>query len=127
MSEDELVNLLTIARVNNNRQKLTGVLIYSGGTFIQVLEGEESSIDQIFGVIEQDSRHKNVLKLLDEIVTERTFPDWSMGFTSLEPDKTKNLIGFLNSTKELLTNNERDNAVTMIKTFISANNVSVSF
>ena len=123
MNEDELINILNTAREKNARHNFTGVLLYSGGTFIQVLEGDEDEIDNIFDIIEQDKRHKNVLKLMEEIVTERTFPDWTMGFSIVDPVKAKELIGFLQSNNGLLANDNPDNAVVMIKTFINTNNL----
>ena len=40
MSQDELKALLAKARTNNQRDNITGMLLYNDGNFLQVLEGE---------------------------------------------------------------------------------------
>lgn len=44
MSEDELLDLLAQSSQRNKRKGVTGLLLYAGGNFIQVLEGEQSDV-----------------------------------------------------------------------------------
>ena len=56
-SERELTELLTIARVNNGRLGVTGMLLYHEGSFLQALEGDERVLDVLFTKISKDKRH----------------------------------------------------------------------
>jgi hypothetical protein len=85
-SEPQLKELLARARTNNERQSVTGMLLYHEGSFLQVLEGEASALESLFTAIGADKRHHRVVALLRREVDERHFGDWRMGFAS-----TKNL------------------------------------
>ncbi len=55
MIGDELVSLLEQSRARNKRHRITGMLLYSDGHFMQVLEGEEASVMKIFEDISHDA------------------------------------------------------------------------
>ncbi len=93
-TEDELKALLEKARANNGKRDVTGMLLYHKATFIQVLEGEENTVRQLFDTIRQDSRHHAIVKLVDESITARDFPDWSMGFKKLKNSDIDGHPGF---------------------------------
>jgi len=80
MSDADLMEVLRVSRVNNARDNVTGLLLYQGGNFIQLLEGESAAIDMVYERIEKDPRHHSCLRMLDGESEERLFPDWSMGF-----------------------------------------------
>ena|ERR1700712_5794921 len=63
-------------------------------TFIQTLEGDEDAVDTTFARIEQDPRHRNIYIALREEVETRAFPDWSMGFETLDSGEAHQLPGF---------------------------------
>jgi hypothetical protein len=92
-SEAELGLLLSLARTNNERVGLTGMLLYHDGSFLQVLEGEPAPLDALFEHIGLDKRHHRVLPLLKREVEERHFADWRMGFASLK-NLPQNLPGY---------------------------------
>lgn len=79
-SVPELDRLLESARAWNEPRELTGMLLYSGGNFIQAVEGPEGRVAEVFERICADSRHRGLLVLLDEQVERRAFPAWTMGF-----------------------------------------------
>jgi hypothetical protein len=83
-SEKELVDLLRIARCNNERLEVTGMLLYHDGNFMQVLEGPEQSVQQLIGVISSDHRHHGMIRLLTRHISARSFADWSMAFQNLD-------------------------------------------
>ena len=78
--QQDLDELLEQSRRRNLRQNVTGMLLYKSGVYLQVLEGEENDVHQIFSDIEKDPRNTQVTKLLDEEIIKRDFPGWSMGF-----------------------------------------------
>lgn len=73
------------AQALNERRHVTGVLVYGDGQFMQVLEGEEKIVRDLYARIAQDKRHHNIFKLADKAIATRTFPDWSMAFHAVSP------------------------------------------
>lgn len=94
MSTPELEQILTVARRNNVRLGITGVLLYSDGSFLQVLEGPAHAVDEIFEQLETDPRHCNVVLVSRRLVAERSFGDWQMGFVDFS-HHANNLDGFV--------------------------------
>ena len=78
--------ILATARRRNAEADVTGLLILSNGSFFQVLEGDEGAVQQIYDDILRDPRHNGVIKLIDEDVVARAFPEWSMAWLELSPD-----------------------------------------
>lgn len=76
---DDLSLLLQQARRNNRRDGITGMLLYHGGTFMQVFEGEAETVSALHDRILGDPRHRGVIELYNGPVPERQFPDWAMG------------------------------------------------
>jgi hypothetical protein len=94
MNDAELTGILTTSRKNNTPVGITGMLLYYDGTFMQVLEGEEAAIREVFARVAQDTRHSRIIKLLEEYVPERSFPDWSMGYQRLNTAAMGEIPGF---------------------------------
>jgi len=85
LTERDLDQLGEQAAAKNQELGVTGVLMASGGLFYQVLEGPEEAIDGLFAAIESDDRHTDVLVLgVEEGVSARHFPDWSMRIVNLD-------------------------------------------
>ncbi len=78
--DDDLRDLLEKARANNQRQDISGMLVFHNGAFIQVLEGDGNAVDALYEKIDLDQRHTNTQVLLRNDVSERTFEAWSMGY-----------------------------------------------
>ncbi len=57
MTEIDLLDLLHEARDRNKRQNVTGMLLFKDRSFLQVLEGEASDVDEIYGSITRDERN----------------------------------------------------------------------
>ncbi|MGB0943752.1 MAG: BLUF domain-containing protein [Marinomonas sp.] len=87
-STPELIKMLDSFRKNNEKDTISGVLLYNGaGTFIQVLEGSEASVDTLYEKIKQDTRHSKVTCLRRAKITNRSFSEWRMGFRKLSNDE----------------------------------------
>lgn len=83
MSSEELVALLQTSRVNNERAGITGMLLYRDGSFLQIIEGEDEAVHATYARILVDPRHRNVIRLAQSPITERSFAGWTMGFCDL--------------------------------------------
>lgn len=83
VSPSEMVNLnaiLAVARRNNSANDITGLLMFNGKRFLQVLEGPSEAIDATFERIRRDPRHRGQVLLARKTIPQREFGDWSMGF-----------------------------------------------
>lgn len=99
----DLVKLLEVARYNNERLGVSGMLLYCNNSFLQVLEGDPKALTRLIGIISQDPRHSNFRILLDEEIPGKLFPDWTMGFENVSEDElAKHLEGFTPGTKHPL-------------------------
>ncbi|NQX36986.1 BLUF domain-containing protein [Herbiconiux sp. VKM Ac-2851] len=96
-SDDDLVELLKLSRRNNAGREVTGMLLYRDGRFLQVLEGPDSSVRERMTVISGDSRHTDVQVLLEEGLSERRFPDWTMGFVPHDATPPDGIPGYLSA------------------------------
>lgn len=70
------------------------MLLYSGGNFIQTLEGPPDQVDALFALIDADPRHGGVFIVRREDVDERMFASWSMGFKEISSQEAAQVPGF---------------------------------
>lgn len=84
MSDDELFELLEEVREKNKKVEITGMLLYKGGNFLQMLEGEKEVVKALFQKIKKDSRHKDIVTIMEGETEKRTFESWSMGFVNMD-------------------------------------------
>lgn len=104
MTQQDLEQLLAEARSFNDKNQITGLLLYDGyGTFVQALEGEEHQVLSLYAKIAADKRHGQLVKLGHHQISSRSFPDWSMGFRTFD---TQTLAGN-KGCRELLEQWER--------------------
>ena len=94
LTEIDLENLLADIRKRNKLQKVTGLLLYNDGTFIQLIEGKTRIIKNLFEKIKNDKRHSDVVLLLDESIKKRAFPDWTMGYYKLNREQSGKIPGY---------------------------------
>ncbi len=74
----EIDAILATSRHNNPRLGVTGALVFAETHFLQLLEGEQAAVEDLFGAIERDPRHTGVRVVFTRTVEHRMFPDWSM-------------------------------------------------
>jgi hypothetical protein len=77
------VAILKKSKANNPGLGITGVLCFSEGIFLQVLEGGRSAVNQLYNRIAADPRHTQVELMTYEEVGERRFAGWTMGQVNL--------------------------------------------
>jgi len=88
VKEDSIGNILEAALRHNPRHDITGMMLYSGGDVLQVLEGPKNPVLDLFEKIKLDARHTEVFTVLNEPLAARHFPQWTMGYKKLrESDK----------------------------------------
>jgi hypothetical protein len=91
MSDDELNDIQRSARSLNAIDGITGLLLFDGVRFLQLIEGSEDAVDNLAERLRRDRRHSD-FEVRDERFSDaRSFPDWSMnlvrvgsGFTGVQ-------------------------------------------
>lgn len=63
---------------NNVRAELSGLLLFDGVRFLQVLEGTAERIAPTLAIIQADPRHFGMVVLRDATLDARGFPGWAM-------------------------------------------------
>jgi len=99
MNDEQLKEILLKARATNHELRVTGILLYSEGMILQVLEGEEAIVRGLYEKIRRDPRHTAVATLVDDSVERRVFPDWSMGFVPVDLSEFVYIAGFVDPSK----------------------------
>jgi hypothetical protein len=80
-------DILTVARATNQRLDITGLLVFDGQHFVQLIEGEEVAVKQLMYRIEHDRRHCNIVSLHEGRIAARRFARFSMGYSYAEGDE----------------------------------------
>lgn len=80
---EEIRRILDSSARHNTSQQITGMLLYSNGSFVQVLEGEEAAVTETMALIAKDPRHHDINVLSKSAVADREFGAWSMGFRAI--------------------------------------------
>jgi hypothetical protein len=84
LSNEILRDLALKAETNNSSQSISGLLILSGETFLQVLEGPSDLVNPLYHKILKDERHHDVTLISYEQIATRCFDDWSMRVVELD-------------------------------------------
>jgi len=74
--------ILAQSRSHNPACGITGILCYGGGIFLQALEGGRTAVNDLYKHILNDPRHKDVILLSYEEISERRFGGWTMGLVN---------------------------------------------
>lgn len=93
LETEALLELLQVARDNNARLGLTGMLLYAEGSFFQVLEGPAEVVDALYAKIERDQRHQQVTLIIREPIPRRYFDAWTMGFYKVSREDLEGIAG----------------------------------
>lgn len=80
---DTAQTILRKAQDNNLANGITGVLCQGQGVYLQALEGERSTVTQLYARIYADMRHANVEMIHCESIAGRRYENWSMAHVSL--------------------------------------------
>jgi hypothetical protein len=94
MTDQELADLLAVSRENNKKRGITGMLLYRGGDFMQVIEGPAASIEALLKSLARDNRHTGMIILKKTVITERQFTGWQMAFRDLNGADVTKLEGY---------------------------------
>ncbi|NLR94702.1 MULTISPECIES: BLUF domain-containing protein [Flammeovirga] len=86
LDDDILKQILLHSRENNRFRNLTGILVLLKDKFIQILEGDENDVNDIYNKIMKDNRHQYVQKVYSGEIEKRNFKTWAMAFHEIHWD-----------------------------------------
>lgn len=90
----EIESILAQSRQGNPGLGITGILCYGGGIFLQAIEGGRNAVSELYAHIQRDARHKDVVLLHYEEISERRFGGWTMGRVNMSKINASTLLKY---------------------------------
>ena len=79
-TDEAIDELLERSKRKNATRKITGAMIYANGYFMQLIEGPQIAVDELYSAIEADPRHEVLSLLHNQEIKDRHFSDWAMEY-----------------------------------------------
>lgn len=80
---DNVRDILVSSERNNAATSVTGLLLFDGERYIQILEGQSEDVESLFVTISDDPRHTNLELLHKGPIAGRSFETWRMAYEAL--------------------------------------------
>jgi hypothetical protein len=93
-SDEAIEGILSQSRQFNPTSGITGILCYGGGIFLQAIEGGRTPVSELYGHIQRDKRHSDVVLLHYEEIAERRFGGWTMGQVNMSKINSSILLKY---------------------------------
>lgn len=78
VTASELFKIIEVSARNNPGREITGFLVATQNSFLQLVEGPAERLGELVAVLHRDPRHREISILLRERVQRRDFPSWKM-------------------------------------------------
>jgi len=120
----DLDHILASARRRNVSEEITGMLLYYRGEFVQILEGEKKSVENIYDkYIGPDLRHTALNKVHQNTISHRSFSEWSMGFIGAQEIESRMPSSAIGILMNMLTNEAKSKPLSFgLNAFVSIYN-----
>lgn len=121
ISRTSIMKMIELANVHNIKSDVTGILIFNGIHFLQLLEGPQVQVNEIYSRICTDTRHYNIVELLNDVAPFRRFGNAGMELIDIDLHSNEDcLTAILNrgTTQHQLLYNDR--ALRFFRTFIES-------
>lgn len=116
----DIENMVVRANIRNEHENVTGILLFNGRHFFQLLEGPESSVKMLYEEICTDKRHHNVVQLLCDYAPSRRYGKAGMELFDLrkhDEDSVLQAVLDKGTSRFKLTYNDR--ALQFFRTFVT--------
>ncbi len=110
ISRTSIMKMIELANVHNIKSDVTGILIFNGIHFLQLLEGPQVQVNEIYSRICTDTRHYNIVELLNDVAPFRRFGNAGMELIDIDLHSNEDcLTAILNrgTTQHQLLYNDR--------------------
>jgi len=123
LTANHLQEIARHAAEKNQTLNITGILLYSEGNILQVLEGAEEVVENLFSKIVDDDRHAGAIVMLRKHADKREFGHWSMGFRAVEKTVYNDAVFILtkNSLEDSLPENRSSELDIMVRSYAHIN------
>jgi hypothetical protein len=122
LDHGDLEALLAAAAAHNRAAGITGVLLFNGLNFLQVLEGPAAAVEALFERIVGDPRHGGVALLKREAIETPSYPLWGMKLKEIETSAgSGDVLGRAGEIADAMIEASRGDLKTMIAAFLSLN------
>jgi hypothetical protein len=111
-----LMRLLESARAFNQKNGITGILLYDNQQFGQIIEGEYANVMKAWKRIQEDKRHHRLELLEIREISEHSFPEWLLRFYGGETltrdyPALADMVGGMDKHSHALMNKMRESQV----------------
>ncbi len=79
-SSEDIDKILDVARKENKKRNVTGLLCFSRKYFLQCLEGGRKAVNETYHNILNDERHEEIVLLDYKEINTRDFSSWQMAY-----------------------------------------------
>jgi hypothetical protein len=117
---EEIDSLLSQCCKNNLEKDITAVLLYTEGNFLQVIEGPEVVMLELFELIKKNMRLRGSITIVNAKVNKVYIPKWKMGFCTFGSEVLRKIKGYENMGLETLAQFNDKTALTFINSFIKS-------
>lgn len=118
----DLENILSCAVAHNLAHGVTGVLLFNGLNFLQVLEGPRCAVEELYERITRDPRHNGLSLIKTQDIEALSYPEWGMKLKDLDPDLgAKSLLRLHQEIADALVDSSGADVKAMIEAFLSLN------
>ncbi|WP_323113918.1 diguanylate phosphodiesterase [Klebsiella variicola] len=121
ISRTSIMEMMELANVHNINSDVTGILVFNGVHFLQLLEGPQARVNEIYSRICCDARHFNIVELLNDVAPFRRFGNAGMELIDIDLYSHEDCLRAILSrgtTKHQLLYNDR--ALRFFRTFIES-------
>lgn len=80
VNDEHVAKILLSARCKNEELSITGLLLFDGSNFLQIIEGDPTAVKEVFACIERDDRHFDIKLFHSGPIKKRYFDSWQMAF-----------------------------------------------
>ncbi len=123
-----LEDMVTAANLKNRRSDVTGILLFNGRHFFQLLEGPEEQVKEIYRCICNDPRHHNIVELMCDYAPARRFGKAGMELFDLQKHERNDVLqAVLNKGTSKFQLTYDDRALQFFRTFVLATEKSSYF
>lgn len=82
----DLENIMNLSQHLNYKNSVTGCLLYTGKNFLQILEGQRSTLENLIFKIRRDRRHSELKIVSARQKEKRSFSAWGMALVNLSKE-----------------------------------------
>lgn len=91
LTQSQFMDLASRARARNMDLGITGTLVLKNNSFMQVIEGDEVSVKQLYASIEKDPRHTLVSVISQGEISAREYSSWAATYFNSETQDYQHL------------------------------------